>query len=48
MGYAENESIVSDKKKVIVEEFLGPDVAAKILREAVELYRREASRLRPR
>lgn len=39
---------VLEHKKVIVEEFLGPDVAAKILRDAVDLYRREASKLRPR
>ena len=39
---------VLEHKKVIVEEFLGPEVAAKILREAVDLYRREASKLRPR
>ncbi len=39
---------VLEHKKVIVEEFLGPDVAQKILREAVDLYRREAARLRPR
>ena len=38
---------VLEHKKVIVEEFLGPDVAAKILRDAVDLYRREASKLRP-
>ncbi|MGH9579184.1 MAG: inorganic diphosphatase [Terriglobales bacterium] len=39
---------VLEHKKVIVEEFLGPDVAAKILRDAVDLYRREAGKLRPR
>jgi inorganic pyrophosphatase len=38
---------VLEHKKVIVEEFLGPDVAAKILRDAVDLYRREAGKLRP-
>lgn len=39
---------VLENKRVIVEEFLGPEVATKILRDAVELYRREASTLRPR
>ena len=37
---------VLEHKEVIVEDFLGPAEAQRILREAVELYRREADRLR--
>lgn len=39
---------VLEHKTVVVEDFLGPEEAHEILRAAVELYRREAPRLRPR
>ncbi|MBI4466212.1 MAG: inorganic diphosphatase [Acidobacteria bacterium] len=39
---------VLEHKTVVVEDFLGPEEAREILRAAVELYRREAPRLRPR
>ena len=39
---------VLENKAVVVEDFLGPEEAATVLREAVELYRRDADKLRPR
>ncbi len=37
---------VLENKQVVVEDFLGPDQAREVLQQAVDLYAREASRLR--